>query len=1795
MEENLMEKLLNDFNGTLAEFNELVAKNDYDGVVRVFNEVNRLLAERNGIVLDDREPQYDHVLHELLDKMTGIVEKEIIIDGVPGTRYYTNKQVEEMIAEAEKELEEITRMMHTYENVDEAAYAQARSDRSAIIRRISELKAALVEGQEYSTLTYIDPRLAELQEERARLLQEKQANLEEIARLRAEETPGIPEDPADQERLNEINTRLSELEGLFADLEGQINAIRGTRISELVRNFRAETERIPELEARRAELQDRYQQANNRVNETERDEDGSEYAIARSERSAIVRELSELDAEINEINQNGEKAGFLESLIENGDMTVGEALDSLEAQLYDGQAVDHSQEIAEIDNRIAELDRIIGEAEARIEGIGSQQISDIIAQRQENRNPELEARRTALEQELAKAGERVRETRGFDEQNAQARADYSALVRELAEVNAQINENSQRTSENRIPELEARLAELQNRLREAADRVRDTRGYDEQNAQARADYSAIVSEIASVQAQINEINKNRETIEILETFLPEVEVTENVLDPMDYTYMGRLSDEQIIRRLLSEQLHLSEEEINATIGEYSLVQAEVGAHDEYGEDNPISMRQLVRTQKVRQSLTVKEVSEKLEQEIAELEARKAKLQEELKKAGDRVRETRGFDEQNAQARADYSALVNEIAAIDAQIASLKARQTSLKNITGIKDEEDRIAAAKAEKEALIARKNELQQDSTRQENPEIREKINRLKEISGIAALERQLQQYREEYDRLQKEKESLIPSTPGKTGVDNSEKIAALEARNKEIDARIEEIDKEIESMSGVIPGKKVTERLDIEEEAHKVGDHIFKAAKIRRELAARNVSRDEFLAFYQAGLDQTNQQIDALSGEYKRLAIELRTVILDPEDPSKRIDEQLKEAEKAGDTELTTKLYEQMRKNFIAAGREEQLKAMGLDHEITSPEDVEKMKVFYGEYSHSVIAAFNSVKESVQELKENAKIFAKEIERIKAEKATIELAGNSVEELEINAENRKRIRKILLEATITPENKLTDEQKEVIQAWQDASERFLSKKTTAKYMYVDKDGVERVIDVDSIDDTYPQYARDIEFLGVPAYKENLEQISAWEQTQDPYVFGKDVAEAYEYAESQEAGAGKAVIERILADKQKYVETFNGIPNPHKVKYENWKTAGSTLKGMKPVSKDLPIATRAKNGVENVFRFLGIRAPKFTRIDEHGNKVSDIKGGLMTLGMDALVVGAVGVTTAISGPALPIIGYAAKGIVTVGNKIAARVEYARHKDEIDSNKPVIHQADSNAREVARKAYYRDKCKNNKFVAWVKAKSDKYFTRKRERETDLAIAKDLYDDYAKSEDQRTDILRENLEIAEANQLARLNRQQQLAMGANAYNDIERDPDAVDMDVATAAIARNAALEARKPGRGKEDVNPNSTVARKKQYVKEEGPVASTADINNEIPDVKAPVSAITAEQIYTGRKQHVDRLNRVLTVITAAGLKFGYTAWKDGFMRDDVIHHPEDKTTDTIHHDEEIIHHDAEYGEVEVTDYETQFDTSKTLEEISQNAQGKTMDGYYSVSGGLRGQESITLDGSEKITGVWTDDGSTWGTGLSDTSGLSAPEFTDRLADLNLIDSNGVLTQDVEVLTHLNELGVENIEKVFVSLNDNHWVRLTDLMEGLTKQVPIGSNMESQLITPAWDEIVPAWDEIVETVVPAWDETVQVFDSGLVVDAVVDGAIVGAGIGVADTLHEAIQTTYIDGATPGRPEEVTPEATDTEEDIFKKLLEEGDRIATYVAPDPKYYEEYVEGQPVDEQPVDQQPEEDREY
>ena len=1052
----------------------------------------------------------------------------------------------------------------------------------------------------------------------------------------------------------------------------------------------------------------------------------------------------------------------------------------------------------------------------------------------------------------------------------------------------------------------------------------------------------------------------------------------------------------------------------------------------------------------------------------------------------------------------------------------------------------------------IERKNKLLEEisSLEGENVSLEQQIKKLESQIirfGVSSLTDEQRKANEEEikkltEELEKTKAERDVNQKRLDELSQSRDKAALEQRKEEIQARIEQL--KSEQAKGV-----VTDRLDLGEEAAKIGDAIFKTAEIRKELASRQISRDKFLEFYQAGLDMTNSEMARLNADLDKLKSEQMTLITDPE-KGINLFEQIKTAEGQGDNDKVIGLYEELRKRFIKIGHEKDLEALGITGELKSEEDLAKMKKCFDEYRMHFSKAYNDILNDKRELSENAMIFAKEIERINAEKAILEVAQDPVQ-LEADAQKRKDYRRKLIEASITPKNELTEEQEQILAEWQDASDRFLGNKVEDKdFKYIDKDGVERVIKVASVDDSYPGYKEDVTLLGVPDYKENLEQISAFEQTQDLHVFGPDFVKAYEAAEALEPGAGKDLLDQTLADKRKYVESFNGIPNPHKVRYETLKNAGSTLTSMVTVDKNLPIGTRAKNAIENVGRFLGIRPPKFYKYNEHGDKVPDVKGGLMTLAMDGLVVGGVATAAITMGPAVAVMGYVAKGIVTAGNVVASRVVYARHKDEIDGNKPVLNQADPNAVEVARKSYYRENG-DNRLVAWAKAKLDRYVTKDRGREVSAAIAADLADQYDQAEDKRTEAVKAGIETAEKNQKAREARQRQVALGANVYNDILRNPDVLDIDQAEAAIARNAAIEASKPGRGKEDVNPNAKEMRKDQYVKPEQPVIKTEDIDiSGIDEVQGPVSAITAEQIYTGKKQQIDRINKVLTLITTIGLKFGYEAFKTGFTKTEVIHH--DAVTKT-----ETVHHDAEYANVEVTDYQTQYDTDSTFDGIIENATGKEVEGYYSVYGGETRPQTYVINEDDTITAVFQAEGR-GGTGISDGYGLQAPVLTDETAREALLGINKILRNDLEISKFFDALKDANIDPatldgMYVSVGDKYWVKLSDLMEGMTKEVAIGSHIETQLVREAWDETVTT------VIKDAWEETVTKTAPELAIKALKEGAITGIGFGVADTLHEAIQTTYIAGNTPGRPEETMPLATTKFDVMAKKLQEEVNR------------------------------------
>ena len=201
--------------------------------------------------------------------------------------------------------------------------------------------------------------------------------------------------------------------------------------------------------------------------------------------------------------------------------------------------------------------------------------------------------------------------------------------------------------------------------------------------------------------------------------------------------------------------------------------------------------------------------------------------------------------------------------------------------------------------------------------------------------------------------------------------------------------------------------------------------------------------------------------------------------------------------------------------------------------------------------------------------------------------------------------------------------------------------------------------------------------------------------------------------------------------------------------------------------------------------------------------------------------------------------------------------------------------------------------------------------------------------------------------------------------------------------------------------------------------------------------------------------------------------------------------------------------------------YGDSLPTGKTVQELIAEKAGTEYTGWYSVSGGHRGPSNYTLSGNEKITGWWVDNGTKWGTGVSDSAGLTAPTLTDRLVNAGLMSSNGVFRQDVEPAEILRICQMEGIDpsKVYVSVGDNHWAKAADLF-GI-EQVKIGENIISEYVPGHWETIdIPGYWDTVD--VPGYWKDV-IIDNPRVVKFISGGkTVIKAGM-VADGVQDVAE------------------------------------------------------------------------
>ena len=198
-------------------------------------------------------------------------------------------------------------------------------------------------------------------------------------------------------------------------------------------------------------------------------------------------------------------------------------------------------------------------------------------------------------------------------------------------------------------------------------------------------------------------------------------------------------------------------------------------------------------------------------------------------------------------------------------------------------------------------------------------------------------------------------------------------------------------------------------------------------------------------------------------------------------------------------------------------------------------------------------------------------------------------------------------------------------------------------------------------------------------------------------------------------------------------------------------------------------------------------------------------------------------------------------------------------------------------------------------------------------------------------------------------------------------------------------------------------------------------------------------------------------------------------------------------------------------------DYTTVLDTSKSMKDVISANKGKSITGFYSVSGGEYLPQTYNLTGDEKITAVFQSIGN-GGTGLSDSAGLTAPILTDRTFSSTFLDSSGVLNQNISLDQMVNALNTGTVDlntfnDVYVSIGDRYWTKLSDLAKGLVKKVKVGETPVTVVDVPGHFETVQELfkntSNVSETIInPVWEQGVNIAGNvakgAVAMDSVID-------------------------------------------------------------------------------------------
>lgn len=507
----------------------------------------------------------------------------------------------------------------------------------------------------------------------------------------------------------------------------------------------------------------------------------------------------------------------------------------------------------------------------------------------------------------------------------------------------------------------------------------------------------------------------------------------------------------------------------------------------------------------------------------------------------------------------------------------------------------------------------------------------------------------------------------------------------------------------------------------------------------------------------------------------------------------------------------------------------------------------------------------------------------------------------------------------------------------------KFKSHIVDKELSYIDRNGDRRIVQGKSVED-YEGMENDLDFLQLETYKERIERVSMYRATRDLYAYSPELARKLESAQTDaEKQAISKEIQRQFKLDSDYVKTFHGAHNTTKLQYESYMNAGSALKSMVPLKSADTFGGKLKIAAQNVGRYTGLKIPKFSRENEAGEKVSDVKSGLVTLGGDAIIVGAT-----VAAPAAMGIAYLAKTGVVLGMRAYGRYYGKKHANEMEI--PTPYDGKAGARRAAREAKYREDG-HSTIGAWAISILDNVRPRHREdteneiiearnKEIDRSID-NQYISGAMASDER--------EKAKAihNQQTRENIHERIRRSGEVYNDMYRETDMAKKRTVDLRIDEAVAL-----GLGGEDISdsdrisftdskyPRSTnFAKAKLSISGNVKRAINSDtIYGERIGETVWTHSIENEQIARSITKTTDNKRRILTALAGLGLKGLGKLVKDQVVKDveveqgtgeyEQVQVGSHKDRDVIGYNNTQTTREAQLNDIKVSDLRREGDAS---------------------------------------------------------------------------------------------------------------------------------------------------------------------------------------------------------------------------------------------------------------------------